>query len=536
MKPILLYFLLNITFIFSQPYPKISISVDSTKVKIGQEISYQIKINLDTINEIKFNKNIFFSPFEVIEESKLDTIFKNPDYFFIKKYKLIHFDSGAYTIPKQKIKINNFDFETEPVEVFISGVEVDTLKQPMYGIKPIIDVEKNYDDLFNKFLWIFIAAIILIVIFIFRKKLKPKVKEVKKIVKPFDKALEDLKDLEKMTLNEQREYKIYYTKLTQIVRRYLEEEAKVSALESTSNELLIKLKQLKKDGTIPIDDYIIDNLKIVLEKADLVKFAKLSFNNEIAIEDRILVEKVVKNTQKIIPEPSFEEIQKTQKYVLEQISIKRKRNIKIAFISLFALILVSLGSLVLIYGYYPVRDEILFYPTKKILNNNWYKSQYGFPPIEIETPEILKRISEDKKDVRIYNFEGEWGSPFSISLKIKPPIDINENSLNSNQYKDEIIKKVLDDFLNDFQVDGAKNIFPKNEVINLNDGIEGFKIFGSADIVNSESKFTRCNFFNLIIMLNKSTIEFQMIYDKEDRYGKDIEDRLINSVKIIKEL
>ena len=37
-------------------------------------------------------------------------------------------------------------------------------------------------------------------------------------------------------------------------------------------------------------------------------------------------------------------------------------------------------------------------------------------------------------------------------------------------------------------------------------------------------------------MLNKSTIEFQMIYDKEDRYGKDIEDRLINSVKIIKEL
>ena len=54
-------FLFNITFIFSQPYPKISISVDSTKVKIGQEISYQIKINLDTINEIKFNKNIFFS-------------------------------------------------------------------------------------------------------------------------------------------------------------------------------------------------------------------------------------------------------------------------------------------------------------------------------------------------------------------------------------------------------------------------------------------------------------------------------------------
>ena len=59
MKPILLYFLFNITFFFST-VSKISISVDSTKVKIGQKF-LQIRINLDTINEIKFNKNIFFS-------------------------------------------------------------------------------------------------------------------------------------------------------------------------------------------------------------------------------------------------------------------------------------------------------------------------------------------------------------------------------------------------------------------------------------------------------------------------------------------
>ena len=96
MKQILFYFLLNITFIFSQPSPSISILVDSTKVKIGQEISYQIKINLDTISEIKFNKNIFFSPFEVIEDSKLDTIFKNPDYFFIKNLDCIPITFWSY--------------------------------------------------------------------------------------------------------------------------------------------------------------------------------------------------------------------------------------------------------------------------------------------------------------------------------------------------------------------------------------------------------------------------------------------------------
>ena len=61
--------------------------------------------------------------------------------------------------------------------------------------------------------------------------------------------------------------------------------------------------------------------------------------------------------------------------------------------------------------------------------------------LRLKHQKFKKELVKTKKDVRIYNFEGEWGSPFSISLKIKPPIDINENSLNSDQYKDENYKK-----------------------------------------------------------------------------------------------
>ncbi len=48
------------------------------------------------------------------------------------------------------------------------------------------------------------------------------------------------------SLSEQEEFKIYYSRLTDVVRRYLEEEAKIDALESTSEELLIKLETAKR--------------------------------------------------------------------------------------------------------------------------------------------------------------------------------------------------------------------------------------------------------------------------------------------------
>ena len=63
---------------------------------------------------------------------------------------------------------------------------------------------------------------------------------------PFEKAINALKDIEKEDLVKQKEFKIYYSKITEVLRKYLEEDAKVSALESTTGELLKSLRQQKK--------------------------------------------------------------------------------------------------------------------------------------------------------------------------------------------------------------------------------------------------------------------------------------------------
>ena len=91
---------------------------------------------------------------------------------------------------------------------------------------------------------------------------------------PFERAIKELKELESFVLKKDQDYKQYYSSLTGIVRRYLEEDAKVSALESTSDQLLIKLELLKTEGILDLKTQTLNNLKNVLKTSDLVKYAK----------------------------------------------------------------------------------------------------------------------------------------------------------------------------------------------------------------------------------------------------------------------
>ena len=77
-------------------------------------------------------------------------------------------------------------------------------------------------------------------------KIPEKMEEIIDEQPPFEKAINALKDIEKEDLVKQKEFKIYYSKITEVLRKYLEEDAKVSALESTTGELLKSLRQQKK--------------------------------------------------------------------------------------------------------------------------------------------------------------------------------------------------------------------------------------------------------------------------------------------------
>ena len=406
--------------IWSQQSVELRVAVDTTAVKIGEQLNYTIQVKADSTAQVSFPEQPIFAPFELLDESPIDTLRAQSHFLYTKKYALIQFDTGNYFLPQQQVLVDGFSKIADLISIRVDPVVVDTTKQKLYDIKPLTQVKKNYDALIAQILWGLALGLILIGVFytyLFQKRKKElRARELP----PFERAIEELRALESEILSEQEEFKRYYSRLTDVVRRYLEEEAKIDALESTSEELLVKLELRKDSGSLDLDPKTLKSLREVLKNADLVKFAKSLPEIYTATEDRKAVEHVVKETKEALPEPTEEELREKAAYQ-EFLAKKRRKEQWIWGISGAGILTVlALVICMLVYGYYPVRDTILRYPTKLLVSGQWFKSQYGTPPLAVETPEILERISSSEDPVQQFRF-GSLDSPFYINLAFDFP-------------------------------------------------------------------------------------------------------------------
>ena len=122
---------------------QIKTSVDSTSIKIGEELIISFKVELDGIKKVVFPDTKSFGALEVIENYKTDTLIEKSNIALIKQYGLTQFDSGTYTIPQQKILFGNKTLLSDSIEINVLSIKVDTTKQKLYDIKPILQVKKS---------------------------------------------------------------------------------------------------------------------------------------------------------------------------------------------------------------------------------------------------------------------------------------------------------------------------------------------------------------------------------------------------------
>jgi hypothetical protein len=149
---------------------------------------------------------------------------------------------------------------------------------PADTVTKIFDIIKPYRapvTLGEVLPWVLIAAVIAALAwFVYRyiKKHKRSEQETETIVIPDPAhiiAFHELERLRDEKLWQRGEIKLYYTRLTEILRQYLENRFRVYSLELTTSETLDALYKtgFKKNGSY-------NQLKSVLNSADLVKFAK----------------------------------------------------------------------------------------------------------------------------------------------------------------------------------------------------------------------------------------------------------------------
>jgi hypothetical protein len=80
----ILFFAVSLFSILS--FSQVTTSLDSTEIRIGEELKFSIQVQADTTDLVVFPEGQTFLPLEVIEFYKVDTTYENAKYRLIKKY------------------------------------------------------------------------------------------------------------------------------------------------------------------------------------------------------------------------------------------------------------------------------------------------------------------------------------------------------------------------------------------------------------------------------------------------------------------
>ena len=256
--------------LLAQELPVVRAKADTTKIRIGEQINYEISVeNAETgvqFPELELDAS---GRIEVVSDQPIDTL-KNQ---LIRKYILTSFDSGQYVIPAQRIQIWAQEYLTDSIIIDVSTVAVDTTKQAMFPIKAIQREPFTFQD-FKKYLWWLIAALLLAALILYLRSRKKTPEEIEAAIPPYELALLRLKELDAKELWQKNKIKQYYVELTGIVRTYIERELHIPALESTTDELIETVTDFNSSSTLDIPEETITKLRRLLQDADLVKFAK----------------------------------------------------------------------------------------------------------------------------------------------------------------------------------------------------------------------------------------------------------------------
>ena len=259
---------------------KVTSSFDSTRIYIGDQIKFTITVDQpsDLRLNLPFFKDSLCRNIDILSGPVIDSIIGNGRIKISEKYLITSFDSGFYQIPpvfaemKNDAGIKRFYSDYSHLQVMrVNVAPADTSLK----IFDIIEPYRAPVTIGEIIPWVLVVALITVLTLAairFIRKLKKKETGVEKVENPDPAHVIAFRELEKLR-NEQLwqkgEIKSYYTRLTEILRQYLENRYNVFSLELTTAETLEALVKtgFKKDGSY-------SQLKTVLNGADLVKFAK----------------------------------------------------------------------------------------------------------------------------------------------------------------------------------------------------------------------------------------------------------------------
>ncbi|MFZ0280332.1 MAG: hypothetical protein WAL29_01675 [Bacteroidales bacterium] len=285
---------------------------DTSRIYIGDQIHYTVtvdqpsglKLDIPTFKDT-LNKNI-----EILSGPVVDsTVIPGNRTRISRDYLVTSFDSGMYMVKPVYVELR----DANGIKRFYSDYSILEVARvrltPPDTASKIFDIVSPYKapvtpgELLPWIIMALLAALLVWAIKRYWPLLRKKEKLVPEIVRIEPAHVIAFRELEKLKdekLWQSGEIKKYYTRLTEILRQYLENRFGVFSLELTTSETLEALVKtgFRKDETYNL-------IKSVLNGADLVKFAKYipePSENELSFENSWNFVSVTKK-EELINEP-----------------------------------------------------------------------------------------------------------------------------------------------------------------------------------------------------------------------------------------
>ncbi|MEG2493385.1 MAG: hypothetical protein RSF94_04680, partial [Rikenellaceae bacterium] len=260
--------------------PRVTTTLSQDTMMIGDQPTITVTVDKDIAQIIAFPEfdGEIAPNIELIEQSKIDTLKQDKRRERLTRiYKFTTFEAGNYSIggfPVMYIDKNIVDtiYSLDSIRFFVKTIAIDTTKDEIYTVKAPLKMPITWAEI-QKYVWFsLLGLLILAALYYVIKRLRQNKSLLpqKPKLPPHILAINELEKIKKENLWQSGKVKLYYTRVTDVIRDYLGERFGVNAKEMTTDEILsIMEEQISKKGK----DY--QMLQELLRLSDLVKFAKL---------------------------------------------------------------------------------------------------------------------------------------------------------------------------------------------------------------------------------------------------------------------